>query len=407
MAKRKEKELTSHSEAFSLVLENVGKVPKTEMALSRAVGFPLRKSIRADRPLPPFNRSAMDGYATRSSDFKNGRANLHIAGELPAGGEWKGNLTKGECVKIMTGAPVPQGADCVVKVEQSCRSGSMVDLAQHGIKPWLNIHRKGADAKKGQILLEKGRSLSPLGVAVAGSVGAVMPEVSRKIKVTVIATGGELLSPESGPKPYRIRDANSPLLMSRLAVRSWAEPKFAGIVKDAPRKLEAVIKKALGASDVVLTTGGVSMGDADCTHRVFASLGVKQIFHKVAIRPGKPVWFGVFGKTAVFGLPGNPVSVAVTFHEFVVPALKKMAGFSNTAPATITLPLADDVTKKHGLREFRLAVIEQGGAKVAPVSSYQGSGDFVSAAKSDGVMVLPEAQKEFKAGALMEFHPWE
>jgi molybdopterin molybdotransferase len=185
-----------------------------------------------------------------------------------------------------------------------------------------------------------------------------------------------------------------------------ASPKFYGIVADDPGKLAATIKKAIGQNDMVVISGGVSMGDTDYTYRVLKQLNVKKLFHRIAIRPGKPVWFGLAGKKPVFGLPGNPVSVTVTFHQIVLPVLRTMARAASVLPANYLLPLGMDVSKKHGLREFLLASLSDSGRTVVPQLGYQGSGDFVSAAKSAGVMVIPEEARSLTKGTVVEFNPW-
>lgn len=405
----KNKKLTPYSKAIASVLNTASPVSSVEVALKKAAGLVLRKAVKSDRPLPPFNRSAMDGYAVKCADFKNGSANLTVIGVLEAGSQWKGRLKRGESIKIMTGAPLPDGAEAVIKVEQSRRTGSEVELTQPRIEKWLNVHRKGADCKKGELLLDSGSFLTPGAMGVAAAVGQTNPTVTRQIVVTVITTGSELVPAHRTPSPSQIRESNSYLLMGRLAGISWVKARYAGTVRDDPEKFRQVITGAIKKSDLVIVTGGVSMGDTDYTYRVLKKIGVKENFHKAAIRPGKPLWFGKKGGTIVFGLPGNPVSVAVTFHEFVMPALRKMAGISDggALPMSVTLPLAAPVKKKHPLREFRIASLVNGGRAVAAVSSYQGSGDFVSAAKSDGVIVLPEQAKELKAGTFVEFHPWK
>jgi molybdopterin molybdotransferase len=405
----KNKKLTPYSKAIAMVLNSASPVSIVKMPLKKAAGLVLRKPVRGDRPLPPFNRSAMDGYAVKCADFKNGIAKLTQAGVLEAGSIWKGRLGKGQCIKIMTGAPLPDGAEAVVKVEQSRPSGNEIELREPAVGKWLNVHRKGADSKKGELLLKKGSLLTPGAMAVAASVGATTLAVTRRITVTVVTTGSELIPPEKKPTPSQIRDSNLYFLISRLSEIGWVKAASGGIVKDDPDKFKKAITGAIAKSDLVIITGGVSMGDTDYTHRVLKEIGVIKKFHKAAIRPGKPVWFGTEGKTLVFGLPGNPVSVAVTFHEFVLPALRKMAGLSggDARSASIRLPLAKPIRKKHGLREFRVGIFTDEGGAVAAVSSYQGSGDFVSASKSDGVIVLPEKERELKAGEPVEFHPWK
>lgn len=403
----KKQKLTPHSNALALVLKNVRAIKTVKVKLKNAAALVLRQGLKADRNIPPFNRSAMDGYAVKSVDIKNGSARLVCVGVLEAGEEWKRKIKRGECLKIMTGAPVPLSADAVIKVEQSRADGKNVELKEPSIAPYLNIHRMGADAKKGELLMEQGVDLTARNMAVAATVGAVDLKVSETIKVTVITTGSEVIDPSKKPKPSQIRDCNSSHLIGRLHAFKWIKPKFAGIVKDSRDKFKSAVKKAISSSNVVLVTGGVSMGDFDYTHKVLAELKVRNIFHKAAIRPGKPVWFGLTGNTLVFGLPGNPVSVAVTFNEFVLPALRKMAGFANPLPRSLILPLSKKVKKKHQLKEFRIARFEKGGAAVAPVTGYAGSGDFISASRSDGLIVLPEDRKELDAGEPVEFHPWD
>ena len=405
----KNRKLTPYSKAIAMVLDTTPQLNSVKVSIKKAAGMALRKPIRGDRPLPPFNRSAMDGYAVKCADFKNGVAKIIVAGVLEAGNEWKGRLKKGEGVKIMTGAPLPDGAEAVVKVEHSRRAGNNVELTEPDIKKWLNVHRKGADSKKGELLVDKGSFLTPGALAVAASVGATTLTVTRKINVTIITTGSELIPPHRKPKPSQIRDSNSFFLMGSFSGMSWANASYVGAVSDDPKKYRKVITGAIKKSDMVIVTGGVSMGDSDHTYRVLNEIGVSQKFHKAAIRPGKPLWFGIKGKTLVFGLPGNPVSVAATFHEFVMPALKRMAGLSggDAMPMSVTLPLSQPAGKKHGLREFRVSVLSNGGGSVEPVAGYQGSGDFVSASKSDGVIVLPESAREMKTGAPVVFHPWK
>lgn len=396
-----------HSTALRLVLENVPVVSAERIKLAMAAGRAIRDTVLADRQLPPFNRSAMDGYAVRSADFKNGVASLRCVGTLEAGRIWKGRLKKGEALKIMTGAPVPEGADMVVMVERSSATGNMVELREPSAARRLNIHRKGSDAREGEVLIGEGERFNALRVSVAASAGCVNPLVARKIRVSVISTGDEVIAPDKKPKPFQIRDANSAHLMARLSCIDLVAASFGGLVPDDPAAFKKTFKRAIASSDMVLISGGVSMGDSDFTFKTLATLGVKQIFHKSAIRPGKPVWFGIKGKAVVFGLPGNPVSVAVTFHEFVLPAIRKMAGLNNPAPRKLLLPLAGDVIKKNRLKEFLPARVTEDGMSVEPVKSYKGSGDFVSASKSDGVIVLPEKAETLKAGRVVEFHPWE
>jgi molybdopterin molybdotransferase len=399
-------ELLPFTEARAIALASVKAVGSETVEPEKALGRILRAPLTADRPLPPFNRAAMDGYAIRSADIQHGTARLKCVGILEAGKQWKGVIHSGETVKIMTGAPLPDGADAVVKVESSSVEGEMVTLKDPSAAKGSNVHEQGKDASRGETLAAEGAVLNPRCLAVAASIGATRVKVSRLIKVGVIVSGNELIQSAKKPAPVQIRDCNSHTLTHSLAMSGLASPKFYGIVADDPGKLAATIKKAIGQNDMVVISGGVSMGDTDYTYRVLKQLNVKKLFHRIAIRPGKPVWFGLAGKKPVFGLPGNPVSVTVTFHQIVLPVLRTMARAASVLPANYLLPLGMDVSKKHGLREFLLASLSDSGRTVVPQLGYQGSGDFVSAAKSAGVMVIPEEARSLTKGTVVEFNPW-
>ncbi len=384
-------------------------VPSEAVPLRKASCRLLRAPIRADRNIPPFNRSAMDGYAVRSADFDGTTASLTEVANIPAGTEWTGRVTKGTCARIMTGAPVPKGADAVVMVERTQRGGDIVHVDDPKIGPWGNIHRRGADARKGQVLLKPGQLLAQGQVAVAASVGANEVEVARLINVAVISTGREVVKPSAAPSPFQIRDANGPALMAAVDGLPWCKGKALGIAPDTESGLSRVIAKALGQSDVILLTGGVSMGEFDLVPQILRQAGVKQVFHGAAVRPGKPLWFGAAERgQLVFGLPGNPISTRVGFREFVLPALRRMAGFAQPFPPSLGLPLGEDVKKKHDLTLFAISrlSVQSGRTRVLPVP-HEGSGDLVSAAQSDGVFVFPAQLKSIEAGTPVEFHSWK
>lgn len=398
--------LLPFSEALAIALSSVKAVGSETVELGKAFGRILRAPLTADRPLPPFNRAAMDGYAVRVADLPHGTGRLKCVGVLEAGKEWKGIIYSGETVKIMTGAPLPNGTDAVIKVESSSMEGEMISLDTSGIVKGSNVHERGKDASRGEILATEGAILNARCLAVAASVGAARVKVSRLINVGVIVSGSELIPCAAKPAPVQIRDCNSHMLIHSLSMSGLASPKFYGIVADDPEKIKATVKKAISQNDMVVISGGVSMGDTDYTYRVLKQLNVKKLFHRIAIRPGKPVWFGMAGNKPVFGLPGNPVSVAVTFHQIVLPLLRTMARATVVLPTSHYLPLGMDVSKKHGLREFLLASFSDSGRTVAPQLGYQGSGDFVSAAKSAGVIVIPEEARSLAKGTIMEFNPW-
>ena len=390
------------------IAKQAEQVGTESVSLSKATGRVLREPVRADRHLPPFNRSAMDGYAVRSADFTDCRAELTEVADIPAGTEWSGRLRKGQCARIMTGAPVPKGANAVVMIELTTRDASVVRLEDPKISPHSNVHRRGADSRPGKVLLRPGHELMQGEIAIAASVGAHPLTLARPVTIGVISTGREVIPPTGDPTPYQVRDANGPTLLAAIAALPWCKGTGLGIAPDSEKPLQRVIAKALDRCDVVLLSGGVSMGDLDLVPKVLSALGVRQLVHGAAIRPGKPLWVGkARGGPLVFGLPGNPVSVRVGFREFVLPALRRMAGFAQALPPSLSLPLAEDVKKKHDLTAFSLAHIVAGpsGSCVATVP-HEGSGDFVSAAGSDGVFVFPAHLTSMAAGEIVEFHAW-
>lgn len=395
--------------AHALIARRCKRVEFERMPLARASGRVLREPLRADRPIPPFHRAAMDGFAVRAADFVDGKAELIEVANIPAGAEWHGRLAKGQCARIMTGAPVPKGADAVVKVEYTKARGPVVCMHDPTIGPNLNVHPRGADARCGAVLLRAGAALGQGEIAVAASIGAFNVAVSRRVVVGVLSTGKEVVKPSGIPTPFQIRDANRPTLLATLSAMPWCKGQSLGIAPDSEQALRRLIHKAMSRCDVLLVSGGVSVGDYDLVPDALRRLGVRKVFHGVAIRPGKPLWFGASGHgTLVFGLPGNPVSVRVGFREFVTPALRRMAGFAVPLPAGLMLPLAEPFKKKHSMTAFALGrvVNEPRGSRVCPVP-HEGSGDFVSAAASDGVFIVPADVKAKAAGDVVEFHPWQ
>ena len=402
-------ELIPIEKAHALIARRCRRVGTERVALARAAGRVLRESVRADRPIPPFHRAAMDGFAVRSADFVHGKAELVEVANIPAGTQWDGRLGPGQCARIMTGAPVPRGADAVVKVEFTEGRGRVVCMEDPAIGPGHNVHRRGADARRGAILLRPGAALAQGQIAVAASVGECELAASRRVVVGVLSTGKEVVQPSSTPTPSQIRDANRPSLLAALSALPWCKGVSFGIAPDSERSLHRLIRGAIARCDVLLVSGGVSVGDYDLVPETLCGLGVRQVFHGVAIRPGRPLWFGATGSgRLVFGLPGNPVSVRVGFREFVSPALRRMAGFATASPAGLMLPLAEPFKKKHSLTAFRLGrvVNDSTGSRVCPVP-HEGSGDFVSAAASDGVFIVPAHVNAKAAGEVVEFHPWQ
>lgn len=400
----------SYEEALAMVLETVRPVGVERVALTEAAGRVLAAPIRADRDLPPFDRSERDGWAVRSADFADGRARLAWDGRAVFAGDDPGAPVRGgACVKIMTGAALPPGADAVVMVERSAVKKGVVTMEEGRISPGLHVHPRGADAPAGEDLVPAGLPLTPARIAVAASVGAAEPEVRRRVRVSVISTGDELTSFAGDPGPNRIRECNGPALGAIIGASPWMELRSWRMVADDGAALEEAIRKGLALSDAVVLSGGVSMGEKDLVPDALAASGVERVLHGVAIRPGKPFWFGAAaGHPVVFGLPGNPVSLQVTFREFALPGIRKMAGWREPRSPAIRIPAAAAVDKTFPLRQFLPARLEagEGGRTEARPLEHRGSGDFVSASRAEGVIVLPEGPVRVPPGDLVTFHPW-
>lgn len=306
----------------------------------------------------------------------------------------------------MTGAPCPEGADAVVKVEDSSVSGSKVTLTAEKMKPGLNLALLGEDAEQGKVLIEAGTPLTTAAIAVCTSVGLHRVKVYRKPTLSVISTGTEIISPEKTPLPYQIRDCNS-YSVRVLSSMHDINARFLGIGEDDQETLSKLIKKGL-ESDILILSGGVSMGEYDFVPKLLSENGVQNIFHKIRVKPGKPVWFGkTASNTYVFGLPGNPVSVQTCFRLFVEPLIKKLSGSSKPLHSFLRLPLTKSTTSKTNRDNFLPGklVIKDGLSAIEPIA-FSGSGDFSNFAKSDGIFRFPAEEKELASGSIVEFLPW-
>ncbi|MDH5559453.1 MAG: molybdopterin molybdotransferase MoeA [Deltaproteobacteria bacterium] len=398
--------MISVNQARQKIIESAVPLAEKLVPAELSLSYHLTQDVLADRPIPPFNRVAMDGFAVKSEDFSEVETKLKIIGATAAGEVSAYKLQSGETVKIMTGAPLTEGADAVVKVEHSEIQGDYVLLRESGIKPGLNIANEGEDAQMGKLLLTKGQRLSPAAIAVCSSVGLASVGVYQKPKVKIICTGSEIIHPSQEPLAHQIRECNSYSLRS-LCESLLLEAEFLGIVEDEPELLKEVIKKGL-ESDILLLTGGVSMGDYDYVPQVLKELGVKQIFHKVNLKPGKPVWFGKSSDNRyVFGLPGNPVSVQVNFKLFVEPLIKKLSGDHNPEPFFLRLPLLETITKKNSREQyFAGKILNKDGRTYASQVAISGSGDFSSLASSQGLIRCPSDTELLQAESYVEFLPW-
>ena len=312
---------------MSYVFRNAKPLPPVQTRIEDAVGRTLLEDVRAGIEMPPFNKSAVDGYAVRAADLANGRE-LRVMGLIQAGDMFKGKLRPGECVKIMTGAPVPPGADAVVMVEDTSERNGLVKFAE-AIRKGANIARRGEDIKKGQKILARGTVISISHIAALAAVGRSHVKTGALPRVSLLNTGGEIVPPGAKLGRNRIYNSTGPMLAAMLKTDGISAAPV--IVRDDAEKMKAAIAAAL-RSDIVLISGGVSMGDYDLVPAVLKSLGVKCLFHKVRVRPGKPMFFGVKGRKLVFGIPGNPVANFMAYLAYIRPAIRKMSGRADYAP---------------------------------------------------------------------------
>lgn len=397
--------MISYEQAIADILKNTHVLADQQAMLANSLGRILKEDIISGIEMPPFNRSAMDGYALNYADIKKIPAKLSCIGLIQAGDNFKRGLKRGECVKIMTGASIPKNADCVVMVEFTKASGKEITILK-AIHKWENIFFKGEDFKRGQTVLEKGIKISPSHIAILAAVGKKYVKVSPKPQVAVLNTGGEIVPLGTKLGANQIYNSNGPILESLLR-SDHIQPIALGIARDNTKELTKAIKKGLKA-DVLLVSGGVSMGDYDLVPEVLRSLGVKKIFHKVNIKPGKPLFFGVKGKTIIFGIPGNPVSNFLAYLIFARPAMRKMMGKANYRTEFKKGVLDRECHVKTGRRNFVLAEIakKSGVYSLTPIAG-RSSADTLSLSCADGFMSPDEKLNVFKKNSRIKFITWK
>lgn len=393
------------NEAINLILENTpNKTELSQKELLEAKGFILAEKIIADRDYPPFNRATMDGYAISSSDLEK-KNNFNLIGEIFAGDNWKKpqSIKPFSTVKIMTGSPVPEFFDIVVKKEDVKVKGKTISVQGKNYFPWLNIAKQGEDATKGMVVSRQGKLIDESILTVAASLGYNDLYVSTPPRVSLISTGNEILPIGINALPNQIRDCNSITITSMLNKFNIKLKKH-WLIPDNKRIIEETISKCF-KSDICIITGGVSAGDADYIPQVLKKIGVKEIFHKVMIRPGKPIWFGKKEETLFFGLPGNPISARITFKVFVEPCIRKFLHVPEQ-PGYF-LPLLKSRTKKHNFTEyFRVKIVNKDNLSYLQEIPSNGSGDFISSIDTVGLGIHPADNTELPKNSQVEFLFW-
>jgi len=374
-------------EALEVVLGKAPRLPAAEVPLAEAVGGVLAEAVASDLDLPPFDKSAMDGYAVLAADVTRLPADLAVVEELPAGAAPTQTLRPGTCAKTMTGAPVPRGAGVVIPVEdtQVVPDGRVRIL--HADPARSNICLRGEDVRQGATVLAAGRVVRPQEIGVLASVGRERVTIYRRPRVAILATGEELVPVSAVPGPGEIRNANSSSLLAACR-RAGVPADDLGVARDEPSDLRARIAAGL-ERDVLIVSGGVSMGEWDFVPGVLQDLGVAIHFATVRMKPGKPTVFGTRGERLVFGLPGNPVSTLVTFRFLVWPALRKMMGYAEPAPRPLEVVLAGPVTSRDDRTWFMPATLRrEAGEWLAEAVATHGPADLVNFSKADALVVV-------------------
>jgi molybdenum cofactor synthesis domain-containing protein len=385
------------SEALATVLAHTVLLPAEQIPLIEASGRILANDFVAGNDFPPFPASTMDGYAVIATDGSPWR---DVVGVQAAGQLIDAEVTPGTAIKIMTGAPLPKGADAVVKVENTEIADDSVIIHQEFVEPGESVRQIGSDVKTGQLLVRAGSRIGPAEIGMLAAYGGDPVTVRRKPKVSIVSTGDELLEPSEPLAPGKIRDSNRYMLRSALE-SAGAEVIWAGKGPDVREELEPLLVKLIADSDIVITSGGVSMGDLDLIKPILLDLATVH-FRRVFLKPGKPLNFATAGPTLIFGLPGNPVSALVGFEFFVRSAIRKMTG-AGEGPETVRVTLGVD-TEPTDRVEYQRAIlaVESDGKLVATPNGPQGSSRLASFLGANALIVIPPRESNYLAGEMVD-----
>lgn len=392
--------MISVAEAVKTILEHIAILGTERVNLLNALGRVLAEDVTSPLSIPPCENSAMDGYAVRYVDIKGATlhhpARLTICGDIPAGYAAPRPLTAGEAYRIMTGAPLPEGSDTVVMQEDTEAQDGTVHIFKECSRG-SNIRKAGEDIKPGDMVVKAGTVLNPAHIGVLASIKKAFITVYQQPRVAILSTGDELADVDEELAEGKIVSSNSYSLYA-LVQDSGGIPVSLGISRDTRADLRAKFMEGLH-TDMILSSGGVSVGDYDFVKDVLKDLGAAMKFWKVAMRPGNPLAFGMIGGKPAFGLPGNPVSVMVSFEQFVRPSIRKMSGHTRLFRQVIEATAQEQVTAKKGRTYFiRCRVSERDGELVATTTGEQGSGILMSMAKANGLLIIPEEKEGIEPG---------
>jgi len=416
-------------QALSQILSHARRLQPCETALDDALGRALAETVASDMDSPPYDKSIVDGYAIVAEDLQSGAAELAIIEEVVAGTAPRAQVTSGAATRVMTGAPIPTGATAVVMVERTEIIGEgervhpgrgpaaagaalgRVAIRDKDIRAGRNILRQGEAMRAGETVLHAGARIRALEIALLAEIGRAVVQTVPRPRVAILATGNELVEPSQTPALGQIRNSNSPMLAA--AVRqAGATPVLLGVARDEQGELAERIRAGL-SSDILLLSGGVSAGVMDLVPSALAAQGAREVFHKVRLKPGKPIWFGVGpatennaakSPTLIFGLPGNPVSTYVCFELFVRPAIQQLAGFPPTGLRRCQAALTDEHRQRGDRPTYFPAVYQQsakGPARVRPVA-WHGSADLRGLSEANALAIFPAGERIFKAGEIID-----
>ncbi len=398
-------------EALRLVLGNVAALGVERVPLLNALGRVLAEDIRAPRDIPPFDNSAMDGYAVLARDLasasESAPVRLQVLETVGAGTMPTRTVRPGTAVRTMTGAPIAAGADAVVQVERTRAAGDAVEVLAP-VAAGTSIRPRGEDVRSGDLVISAGSELSPPDIGMLASINRSMVDVWRRPRAAIVCTGDELVDIDQIPAGAQIVNSSAYALAAAI-IEAGGEPTILKVARDTEAEIRERLTEAL-RFDVVFSTGGVSVGQFDHVKGVLDDLGLRTIFHGVAQKPGRPLKFGVAGGCPVFGLPGNPVSTLVCFYLYAVPALAKMSGRSRIGLPRVGVACAEDIKAAKNLTEFvRVRLERRDGKLYASTTGNQGSGILSSVSRADALLIAPASETMLKAESSAEallLHPY-
>jgi molybdopterin molybdotransferase len=400
-------DLTPVDEALDLVLEQARALPPEAVSLRESLDRVLAEDAIADVDVPPFDRCAMDGYALRAEDVADAPTSLKLVGRLFAGEVFAGRVERGQAVKVMTGAPRPEGADAVQMVERAREEGERV-VIYDAVEPGRHVAPLGEDLRRGQTALAAGARIGPAEIGLLATVGLARVVVHARPSAAVLSTGDELVDVAERPGPGRIRNSNGPMLAALARDLGCAPVDELPPARDSRESLEEALERGL-AAHLLLISGGVSKGERDLVGDVLAERGVRPVFHGIDLQPGKPLWFGVGPDgSLVFGLPGNPVSSLTTGRVFAGAAVRRLRGLAQCRPRPVRAVLAEAFARKARRPGWLPAALERDGGRLTclPLSS-SGSADLTAASRASATWIAPKGQERFRAGEEVEVLPHE